>query len=311
MTVEIYTEDCLSTLPHFGAGQPCSLILKTDVILYRGHESASGMAPGELPASLKQPINTLHVQSGVAEHILSNTLSFRPSESALEILYQLFQDNLQKPLEMRQRYNEVLALNSVSHVVRPVRSFKGDLFLRHPVTGNVTMHQHPYTDLPHFRLRTAHPVMTSLHALGLLFFTRPAIRRNDILYQMNQHCSKAYTKLCSQSSTSQTPNHIDVLPAVSCKRKRDGSDGDVHPCNKRSRRSIMLEPEPVIQVAAVLKRKASVHTECPPSKRGRQHFDMARYLPDHPRVGPSPRLRPSRAAKSAALAKIAPVRVSG
>lgn len=36
-----------------------------------------------------------------------------------------------------------------------------DIFLKHPITGEITVHQHPYGDMPRFRMKTAHPSLVA------------------------------------------------------------------------------------------------------------------------------------------------------
>ncbi|KIY65550.1 hypothetical protein CYLTODRAFT_492248 [Cylindrobasidium torrendii FP15055 ss-10] len=82
----------------------------------------------------------------------------------------------------RRRFDEVPELQQdYEYTLEIIPRFQKDIFLKHPLTGAVTIHQHPYNDMPRFRLLTAHPSLVSVAAERHLYHFTSGPRLRDPL----------------------------------------------------------------------------------------------------------------------------------
>ncbi|KIY64669.1 hypothetical protein CYLTODRAFT_492917 [Cylindrobasidium torrendii FP15055 ss-10] len=233
---ELYTEDCISATPlsHLGTFKSFSMVKPSDKVFFRWHESACGMLPGKFDDSMKDPINTLLLDPQCLDYFSNLDMSFRPTISCLQVLYALYQFNAGCPPDARRHYSSVPMLYEASYTLQLKSKFKRTFYLRHPVSGIVTAYRYPYPKFPRFRLLTAHPVMSVIHAVFQAMTLRSS---GDILAHMSQW-------QCLQERIDPTqpePNHqetLDTLPKTSKKRK-ESQDGK-HDMLRKAKRARKL-----------------------------------------------------------------------
>ncbi|KIY61050.1 hypothetical protein CYLTODRAFT_460179 [Cylindrobasidium torrendii FP15055 ss-10] len=157
----IYTENCISLSSFCPNTMSEQLVKSNDLLDFRTHEGAAGMDIGEMLEKMDQPINLPHLASErVARAFALAVLAFwrvRPTPSHFMISTSIMPIVLYLRSE-RRRFDEMAELQQTCEYAPPILpEFQRDVFLKHPVTGAVTIHQHPYGDMPRFRLLTAHP----------------------------------------------------------------------------------------------------------------------------------------------------------
>ncbi|KIY67971.1 hypothetical protein CYLTODRAFT_453934 [Cylindrobasidium torrendii FP15055 ss-10] len=84
------------------------------------------------------------------------------------------------PISERKRFDEVPHLQTSTYTLGVDPYFKKDLFTRHPLTGKVTRHRHPYTALPKFTL-PIHPCIAVTTAIYLINLCSDAPPISDTL----------------------------------------------------------------------------------------------------------------------------------
>ncbi|KIY65536.1 hypothetical protein CYLTODRAFT_492234 [Cylindrobasidium torrendii FP15055 ss-10] len=166
MTV-IYTEDCISLSPLFASTLSAKKLVdpgQNRIICTL--EGATGLNIGEMITKMDQPINLLHLASKpVVQAFALSLLAFRPPPHTIALLQELYEHNARCPMSERRRFDEVPELRQdCEYTLQMFPGFQKDIFLKHPETGAITTHQHPYSDLPCFRLLTAHPTLVSVPA---------------------------------------------------------------------------------------------------------------------------------------------------
>ncbi|KIY68693.1 hypothetical protein CYLTODRAFT_443212 [Cylindrobasidium torrendii FP15055 ss-10] len=117
----------------------------------------------------------------------TKNLCFIPNQACMEAIFDLFRYNADRSPAMRHRYDSVSSFNNALCILNPSGGCNKTLYLRHPVSGVVTVHEYPYTTLPQIRLRNIHPVMSMLHAKGQSSFVLPSYFK-DVLSRMDKLC---------------------------------------------------------------------------------------------------------------------------
>ncbi|KIY64918.1 hypothetical protein CYLTODRAFT_424811 [Cylindrobasidium torrendii FP15055 ss-10] len=127
-------------------------------------ESSGGLRQHEFFRKLQRSqLNTLKVQPDVANLFGRAAVAFIPAERTLVDIFELYKKNHICPISERKRFDEVPHLQTSTYTLAVDPYFKRDLFSRHPLTGNVTRHRHPYTALPKFTL-PIHPCIAATTA---------------------------------------------------------------------------------------------------------------------------------------------------
>ncbi|KIY64558.1 hypothetical protein CYLTODRAFT_493030 [Cylindrobasidium torrendii FP15055 ss-10] len=235
-----FTEDCISTSLHFGATDEYRIIQEDEFRAIRTYGTASGMGQGEFKdCVMKNPMNQLHLQPTTYDLFDAYDLAFRPTSSTFAILSELYMANARLPPSQRRRFDNVPGFQGAPHILEIRNNFQEDIFLKHPITGEVTIHQHPYSNLPLFYPRTAHPVATSHNAFNFLLHTFSAMRFKDNLCIAIRECEKACNamerSLAQVSAGVEKPLPQEAQPSS---RKRTASCDQDAPCTKRAKRSV-------------------------------------------------------------------------
>lgn len=151
---------------------------------------------------------------------------------------------------------KVAEICSSKHTLEVTPTFRVPLYLKHPETGAVTLHKYPYTSLPSFTLRTAHPVLVSHKSYTqLIFWGREEISR-DILYTngtLSEKIAPRHLKQVHSSLQLQSPSPIAYGLSRALQKRRRPEDleepSPAHP-PKRSR-SGALSPIAIAEGASL------------------------------------------------------------
>ncbi|KIY64251.1 hypothetical protein CYLTODRAFT_493267 [Cylindrobasidium torrendii FP15055 ss-10] len=282
-----FTEDCISTSPLFGATKKFRIVVEGEMLVIRTYGTASGMEPGEFKDRVaKDPMNQLHLQSATHDLFDACELALRPTSSTVAVLSELYMSNTRLPPSQRRRFDNVTELQSAPHTLEIRKTFNADLFLKHPITGEVTIHQRPYANLPLFYPRTAHPITTSHNAFNFLVNTFSGFWYNDSLCVALSECEDACNalehSLAQVSTGGKKPPAPQVKATRSSKRKTPSDQGA--PCAKRVKRNAgcLLDAArsdvstrktlavPTVATFPSRKRKAPCEQDGPHSKRTRR-----------------------------------------
>ncbi|KIY67928.1 hypothetical protein CYLTODRAFT_422132 [Cylindrobasidium torrendii FP15055 ss-10] len=259
-----YTEDCISFNGVFEEPIGFPIITDHQSPFMRRHELGSGMKRGETTNSLYEPGNYLYLQRDFGARAFLNGHAFVPLNETLQAMADIYQKNQQCLYEDRARIKINIGALECTFVAA---STSRPLFLRHPITGIITKHEHPYPAFPTIRLRTADPIMvaskacyqlsTSLKERRLLEQFRRAqdyFFRNPPIGWFSRANCPAISKPPlipappSAIASSLTPSHCVRRPAMSTtapgtqharlrKRQRDTAPSGECPPTKRPRRT--------------------------------------------------------------------------
>ncbi|KIY68521.1 hypothetical protein CYLTODRAFT_421553 [Cylindrobasidium torrendii FP15055 ss-10] len=122
---------------------------------------------------MKSPLNVMKVQPGMARFFRSTFLAFVPAEETLCDIFELHLANFHCDVSERQRFDEIPHLQTTTYSLGVKSCFQHNLFTRHPLTGKIIRHRHPYTTLPKFTL-PVHPCIAALRAGCLISFSPDA-----------------------------------------------------------------------------------------------------------------------------------------
>lgn len=152
------------------------------------------------------------------------------------------------------------------------------VFTKHPVTGEVTIHEYPYHRLPPFELRSAHPVLVSLKSYRQLRFWNIEDMSSDMLYKLGSVVYRWVPPDLPQSPTHKRPSGssrprrvpsslIPPPPSVlSGKRKREASNDHptIFPAKRARLGTPLSRPTPPKRAAPVTRSKKETHS--PPTR---------------------------------------------
>ncbi|KIY65541.1 hypothetical protein CYLTODRAFT_424259 [Cylindrobasidium torrendii FP15055 ss-10] len=323
----LYTEACISFSLSFPNASAEHLVEPNDLLDFRSHEGAAGMNIGEMLETMDQPINLLHLTSElVIEAFAFSDLAFRPAPNAIALLQELYEHNVKRPISERRRFDEVPELQqNCEYTLQILPELQRDIFLKHPVTGAVTIHQHPYGDMPRFRLLTAHPSLVSVASArqitqlpsGIWRYDPLAILarlRQNIVWPPRQQATSATKKIIhcptTPPSRKRKVHHQALDSSLPLKRARKTSIATNHPyAAKASSSSPISSPE----LRTNRKRKTDSWSDAPvtpPARRVRTRLARATQPP--PVAGKATAqlartCRPVRGAKTQAVARMAGV----
>ncbi|KIY65619.1 hypothetical protein CYLTODRAFT_456145 [Cylindrobasidium torrendii FP15055 ss-10] len=159
-----------ATIKALGKGAGCAIL-----------ECFGGLTREEFEPFRETAYNQLKVQPSVAE-CWDLFVAFVPSEDTVAAIFKAFKANGKCHLSERTPFTQIsLPTHSTySFIISP--EAKKDVFTRHPITGVVRRHQHPYTDLPNFTL-SAHPcIMAEVGRRTFRWRLAPPILTKYFLY---------------------------------------------------------------------------------------------------------------------------------
>ncbi|KIY61692.1 hypothetical protein CYLTODRAFT_459655 [Cylindrobasidium torrendii FP15055 ss-10] len=320
----IYTEDCISFSPSFGTNFTHKLVESYEILAFRTHEAAAGMDIDEMCMWVDHPKNILHVASEeILRAFASSKMAFRPPPNIIALLHDLYEHNSKCPMSERRRFDEIPELEDCDYILQILPRFRDDIFLKHPVTGQVTMHQFPYGDMPRFRLLTANSSLVSVAAASFLCRLPSGLWINDPITLLS-YLREAIIWPPRQQTTSTTKKifHYPMTPPAR-KRKVQHDTLDSTPPLKRARKAPIPinHPEaaktssssPVSSPDLRTSRKRKTDSDSdtpvtPPAKRFRTRLARATQPP--PVAGKATAqltCRPMRGAKTQAVARMAGV----
>lgn len=162
------------------------------------------------------------------------------------------------------------------------------IFLRHPITGIVTKHRHPYPTFPSIRLRTADPAFVTMRAFTQLSSSGPAP-------ELLRKCTRALMSFHSKpptgwfASSGWHPEPKPPLIRAPFANPAPSSAGRTLPAASTRRTA-----DAALPLSRKRQRQAATSEECPPHER-------SRAIPSIPL-----RRDPLRAAKTKGREDIAP-----
>ncbi|KIY64909.1 hypothetical protein CYLTODRAFT_456781 [Cylindrobasidium torrendii FP15055 ss-10] len=163
----LYRAEDLSLSDTFSSNVVQVPVAYQEGICIRALESYGGLHQHEFRKLRKSPLNILKVQPGVAKLFQPMRMAFIPAEDTLSNILKLYRTNQLCPILERKRFDKVPRLQTSTYTLGVASNFKDDLFTRHPLTGKVTRHRHPYTGLPKFTL-PIHPCIAVTTASYLI-----------------------------------------------------------------------------------------------------------------------------------------------
>ncbi|KIY62402.1 hypothetical protein CYLTODRAFT_426949 [Cylindrobasidium torrendii FP15055 ss-10] len=227
------------------------------------------MGTGELIKYMHAPGNYLYLQRDFGANFSSRGQAFVPLDETLQTILDTYCNNQQYPHEDRARIK--VDINTLEcTLVDTFLSVEQPIFLRHPITGIVTKHEHPYPAFPTIRLRTADPALIAATACLQLI----ARRKAPNLLQQLEHVLRSFSRNAPPKWFSRPINHVSLRPPVIPAPSFD-TDSPRAP-SSRVVRSVAPASKPLAVVALPRLRKRQRDTvpseECPSAKRNRGKF---------------------------------------
>ncbi|KIY66605.1 hypothetical protein CYLTODRAFT_444573 [Cylindrobasidium torrendii FP15055 ss-10] len=234
-----HTEDCISYDADFDDTTSYELFAKPRMVA--DLESLCGFKKGEVEEMLSGEDNKLSMQMSAAQMYGRRAFLFRPPDDALGSLLKLYKRNSEAPRS--SGHPQTLRLDE-EELSRRISSFslemnpgvQSPLFTKHPVTGEVTIHEYPYPHLPTFEMRSAHPVLVSLKSYRQLLFWNIEDLSSDMLYKVGRVVYRWVPPNVPQSPSLRRPlgssrprrappsSYIPPPPVLSGKRKREAAN---------------------------------------------------------------------------------------
>ncbi|KIY63184.1 hypothetical protein CYLTODRAFT_458351 [Cylindrobasidium torrendii FP15055 ss-10] len=154
-----YTEDCISLTGVFH--EPIGYPIYTDHNLLMPHAHAFGMDAKELMLALFNQGNYIYLQPEVYELLQGDDHAFIPPDDYAQDLGDLYEED-EPQLEDRARVKIKSGALEYRFIYSEPSIARSPIFLRHPITGIVTKHEHPYPAFPRIKFRSADPaILTS------------------------------------------------------------------------------------------------------------------------------------------------------
>ncbi|KIY62653.1 hypothetical protein CYLTODRAFT_458797 [Cylindrobasidium torrendii FP15055 ss-10] len=160
-----YTEDCVSLSREFVGPISRGLFARTTDRMLHEYATAAGLLPGELQEWMNSPIGTLSLQPTIWKAMDTDDFVFMPPDAVLHAIARVYEQNLKRELPERLRVDQIPVPQEAVYTAHGSEYLnRAPIFTRHPETGRVTTHLPPYTDLPTFCVRTAHPSLMAARA---------------------------------------------------------------------------------------------------------------------------------------------------
>ncbi|KIY64776.1 hypothetical protein CYLTODRAFT_456898 [Cylindrobasidium torrendii FP15055 ss-10] len=240
----LHLEDQVSFNCYFDQTKAQMLHSSGTTIPLISHQVVSGLKPGELMKRKNDAWNNLNLQRNLASFFGSHTMAFRPSDTVLKNILSVYQHNTAcSLLEDRIRLDETPALRfPVDCSLEVDRSdHTAPIFTKHPRTGEITRHLHPYATLPRFKLPSTDPGLLGIAAYIL---ERDVDHRDpcplDIVQQFQtawctnefaEHSQFFYKQLPTPPSS---PPHSPCDESPPSHKRKHAGDGQARPF-KRTR----------------------------------------------------------------------------
>ncbi|KIY68926.1 hypothetical protein CYLTODRAFT_489346 [Cylindrobasidium torrendii FP15055 ss-10] len=120
--------------------------------MIRKLEYCGGLEPNTIAQNAICRENVIAVRPSVEMSIKMGTLVFLPDSATLDRILTTTNHNLSCPPSERIGLRDIPEFSDCSYTLLLRPSFKTILHLRHPKTGRITTHRHPYPALPQFTL---------------------------------------------------------------------------------------------------------------------------------------------------------------
>ncbi|KIY63171.1 hypothetical protein CYLTODRAFT_146597 [Cylindrobasidium torrendii FP15055 ss-10] len=197
-----------------------------------------------------------------APGILHQNYTFIPPDDFIQTLHEVYLQN--QPHQPKDRARVKTGTGGLEFTLMDVRESSCPIFLRHPVTGTVTKHEHPYPALPSIRLRSADPAFIAVRAsrqLSQLYIASGLLRKfamtNAYFIRNSPH---AWFKTSGRPPAPKPPIIRLPLPCTNCAASVTGpANSALPPSRKRLRDTAPLDPCPP--------RKRARATPCIPLRR--------------------------------------------
>ncbi|KIY63979.1 hypothetical protein CYLTODRAFT_425621 [Cylindrobasidium torrendii FP15055 ss-10] len=150
-----YTEDCISLTGVFEEPFGHPIYTEHMETALRMHALATGMSDEEAIDALFKPGNYLYLQPDFGHELSRKEYAFIPPDRCIQLLTKTYRQNQRHPQKDRTRAET--ESGTLEYSLIDLSSSTCPIFLRHPATGIVTKHVHPYPAFPSIRLRSADP----------------------------------------------------------------------------------------------------------------------------------------------------------
>ncbi|KIY69612.1 hypothetical protein CYLTODRAFT_223873 [Cylindrobasidium torrendii FP15055 ss-10] len=174
-------QDCVSLSPTFVDPVSIEVYSHTARTMRDDFEFYAGLLPGEFTRISKMPIYHISLQPSLALAFSSFEIAFKAPDMVLKAVYDLYVSNSQCRLEDRTRFDSV-EWPSISGSSLLLDEEIRIVYTKHPVTGEVTTHTHPFPHLPKFTISAAHPALLTLQATKFRLYNQ--CNPLDMLTQM-------------------------------------------------------------------------------------------------------------------------------
>ncbi|KIY62874.1 hypothetical protein CYLTODRAFT_426571 [Cylindrobasidium torrendii FP15055 ss-10] len=161
----LYPQHCVSLSPEFVEPSMTDVYSNRHYMLKSEFEFYAGTLPGEFVRISEKPTNKMLLQPSIACLLIDSTGTFQPPDEVLQTSLDLYTANSQCKLKFRKRFDSFQwpAASGCSLLVED--SIK-TIYTKHPLTGEVEVHKHPFPQLPLFNIvGKAHPALLAHQSL--------------------------------------------------------------------------------------------------------------------------------------------------
>ncbi|KIY60584.1 hypothetical protein CYLTODRAFT_427823, partial [Cylindrobasidium torrendii FP15055 ss-10] len=161
----LYPQHCVSLSPEFVEPSLTDVYSNFHFMLKSEFEFYAGTLPGEFVRISETPINKMLLQPSIARLLIDSTGTFQPPDEVLQTSLDLYTANSQCKLKLRKCFDSFqwpAAFGCSLLVEDSIRT----IYTRHPLTGEVAVHKHPFPQLPLFNIiGEAHPALLAHQSL--------------------------------------------------------------------------------------------------------------------------------------------------
>ncbi|KIY64914.1 hypothetical protein CYLTODRAFT_424807 [Cylindrobasidium torrendii FP15055 ss-10] len=229
-------------------------------------ESFGGLHRHEFFRKLQRSqLNTLKVQPDVANLFGRAAVAFIPAERTLVDILEFYKMNHICPISERKRFDEVPHLQTSTYTLGVDPYFKRDLFTRHPLTGKVTRHRHPYTALPKFTL-PIHPCIAVATAIFLIDLCSDAPPISDTLLAIGRlHAFNSFWARIPKYSSAKSVTSTSSTRSSSSSNSSQSSVSSRSHCSTQSSHTSCSSPSSSPNASCPEKRRRDIDfTGTPP-----------------------------------------------
>ncbi|KIY62884.1 hypothetical protein CYLTODRAFT_162081 [Cylindrobasidium torrendii FP15055 ss-10] len=161
----LYPQHCISLSSEFVEPSMTDVYSDAHYTLKSDFEFYAGTLPGEFVRISERLINKMLLQPSIARLLMMSNGTFQPPDPVLQTSLDLYTANSLCKLKLRKRFDSFQWPAAFGYSLLVDDRIK-TIYTKHPLTGQVAVHKHPFPQLPLFNIvGKAHPALLAHQSL--------------------------------------------------------------------------------------------------------------------------------------------------